>query len=303
MARKLLTLLFVTLAIGASACGSSESTESTAPAGSAPAAGSEPDPCATENLQTLSPGTLTIGTDNPTYTPYFAGGAGHEWKGEFNNDPYTGEGFENAVAYAVAERMGFTKDQVTWAALFWKESFKPGPKNFDFYLAQVSITPKRQEVADFSVPYYTSSQGIIGKAGSPVAEASSLADLKDVQLGVESGTTSLDAIDQAIAPSKEPMVYDSTKDAVRALENGQIDGLVTDFPSAYYIAFVDPGGYEVLGQFSGTGGEDQWGLVLDKDSPLTPCVDQALQSLEDDGTLAQIEKQWLSDVVQAPILE
>jgi polar amino acid transport system substrate-binding protein len=299
--RTLLAIAATGLALIAAACGSSGASSSTnAPASSG--AGST-DACAKGSLQTLQSGKLTIGTDNPAFTPYFAGGPGHEWKGEFNNDPYANKGFEDAVAYAVAEKLGFTPDEVTWAQTPFNQSFKPGPKNFDYYLAQVSITPERQQAVDLSVPYYAADQAVVGMEGSPITKAKSLADLKNYKLGVEIGTTSAAAIDSVIAPDQKPNVYNRTRDATQALTNGQIDGLVVDFPTAYYIAFVEPGGGTVVGQFTGAGGEDQWGLVLDKDSSLTPCVNTAIDALKADGTLAGIEKKWLSDVVGAPVLK
>ena len=299
--RTFLAIAATGLALLAAACGSSgTSSESSSAAGGG--GSSAANACAKDSLQTLQPGKLTISTDNPAYTPYFAGGPGHEWKGEFNNDPYADKGFEDAVAYAVADRLGFTADEVTWTVTPFNQSFKPGPKNFDYYLAQVSITPQRQQEVDLSDPYYAATQAVVGLKGSPITKAKSLADLKSYKLGVEIGTTSADAITSVIDPDTKPNYYNRTRDATQALNNGQIDGLVVDFPTAYYIAFVDPGGGTVVGQFSGTGGEDQWGLVLDKDSPLTPCVNQAIASLKSDGTLAAIEKKWLSDIVGAPVL-
>jgi polar amino acid transport system substrate-binding protein len=296
LVNRLLVIVLGALALAASACGNPASSSTPSGSGSANA-------CAAGSMPTITPGTLTIGTDNPVYDPYFTGPPAGEWKGKYNHDPYADMGFEDALAYAVAEQMGFSKDQVKWSALFWKQSFKPGPKNFDFYLAQVSITPKRQASADFSAPYYESTQAIVAKPGSAITAATSLADLKPFQLGTESGTTSYDAIAAAIAPSKQPKVYDTTNDATQALENGQIDGLVVDFPAAYYDAFVEPGGLKIVGQFSGTGGEDKWGLVLDKSSPLTPCVDNALAALTSSGKLAEIQDQWLSKLSHAPILK
>ena len=296
MAKKLLVVAFTAFALIAAGCGSPAS--SSTPSGS----GSTLD-CSPAALQTLKPGTLTIGTDNPAYDPYFTGPAGGEWKGKYNHDPTTGKGFEDAVAYAVAQQLGYSPDNVDWSQLFWKQSFKPGPKNFDFYLAQVGINPKRAENADFSLPYYQSTQAIVAKPGTPITKATSLADLKSFQLGTESGTTTYDAIQASIAPDKQPKVYDTTNDATQALQNGQIDGLVVDFPSAYYDAFVEPGGLKIVGQFTGTGGEDKWGLVLDKNSPLTPCVNKAMASLKASGKLQAIEQQWLAQLAHAPMLQ
>jgi polar amino acid transport system substrate-binding protein len=304
MARKLLTLLvFVVVAIGVSACGSSSSTDSTAPAGSAPAA-SEPNPCTASSLQTLESGKLTIGTDNPAFFPYFSGGPGHEWKGEFNNDPYAGEGFENAVAYAVAEQLGFTKDQVAWSVTPFNNSFKPGPKTFDFYLAQVSYSDQRAQNVDLSDSYYDVNQAVVSLDGKPIADATSIADLKSYKLGAQIGTTNFDFINSTIQPDSEPQVYNSTNDAISALKAGQIDGLVVDFPTAFYIANVQLDNGHLVGQFAASpDSPEHFSLVLAKDSPLTDCVNQALTTLRDDGTLAQLQQQWLSDIAEAPVLQ
>jgi polar amino acid transport system substrate-binding protein len=303
MARKLLTFLFVTVALGASACGSSSSTDSTAPAGSSPSTPAA-DACAAGSLQTLASGKLTIGTDNPAFFPYFTGGAGHEWTGEFNNDPYTGKGFEDAVAYAVAEKLGFTNDQVSWSVTPFNNSFKPGPKNFDFYLAQVSYSDKRAQNSDLSDSYYDVNQAVVSLKGKPIASATSIADLKGYKLGAQIGTTNFDFITSTIQPSSEPQVYNSTNDAISALKAGQIDGLVTDFPTAYYIANVQLSNGQLVGQFQASAGTpEHFSLVLAKDSPLTTCVNKALTTLRDDGTLAQLQKQWLSDIAQAPVLQ
>jgi polar amino acid transport system substrate-binding protein len=302
MARKLLPLLLISALALASACGSSSSTQSTAPAGSTPT--STTNACTAGSLQTLNPGMLTIGTDNPAFFPYFTGGAGHEWKGEFNNDPYTGKGFEDAVAYAVAEKLGFTKDKVTWSVTPFNNSFKPGPKNFDFYLAQVSYSAKRAQNADLSSSYYDVNQAVVALKGKPITKATSVADLKQYKLGAQIGTTNFDFITSTIQPSSEPQVYNSTNDAISALKAGQIDGLVTDFPTAYYIANVQLSNGHLVGQFQASpSNPEHFSLVLQKDSPLTSCVNEALASLRDDGTLAQLQKQWLSDVAQAPVLQ
>jgi len=174
MINKLLAVAFVGLAVAASACGSSSSSSSSAPPSSAGTALT----CTPDSLQTLTSGTLTIGTDNPAYSPYYTGGPGHDWSGKYNNDPYTGKGFEAAVAYAVAAKLGFTRENVKWAVTHFDQSFAPGPKNFDFYLAQVSIRPKRAENVDFSLPYYRANQAVVALKGTPITTATSLADLK-----------------------------------------------------------------------------------------------------------------------------
>lgn len=299
MRRMVIAPLLVALLAVASACGSSTANDSSA--GSAPSASAAT--CTPEKLQTLSPGKLTIGTSNPAFSPYFTGGPGHEWKGQFNNDPYADKGFENTVAYGVAEKLGYTPDQVTWQVTPFGKSFAPGPKDFDLYLAQVTDKSPRDQRVDFSVPYYQANQAIVVKKDSQYAHATSLADLKGATLGAEVSTTSYQAIQDVIQPDNEAKVYNSTSQATQALENGQIDGLAVDFPTAYYIAYVEPGGLAIAGQFSGSGGEDQWGLVMEKGSPLKTCVDRALNEMKSSGELAELEQKWLSDLADAPTLQ
>ncbi len=301
--RRLVSLLSLAAAVAVAAgCGSS-----TGSTGSNPAAGggsSSGPSCTAASMQTLTPGTLTIGTDNPAYSPYFTGGAGHEWKGEFNNDPYTGKGFEDAVAYAVANQLGFGQSQVVWSVTPFNNSFKPGPKNFDFYLAQVSYNAKRAQNADLSDSYYDVNQALVALKGRPIDSATSIADLKGYKLGAQIGTTNFDYINNVIKPSQEPSVYTSTNDAISALKARQIDGLVVDFPTAYYIANVQLSNGSLVGQFpSLPGTPEHFSLVLSKGSPLTSCVNTALAALRANSTLAQIQQEWLSNVAQAPVLK
>ncbi|HEX2589620.1 MAG TPA: ABC transporter substrate-binding protein, partial [Gaiellales bacterium] len=227
MKKSLLAIAFATVALAASACGSSSSSSSS----STPAGGGTGPACNPANNKTLTANTLTIGTDNPAYYPYFAGGPGHDWTGQYNNDPYKNKGYEDAVAYAVAKQMGYSPSQVKWAVTHFNQSFSPGPKNFDFYLAQVSIKPKRAQNVDFSAPYYAANQAVVAIKGTPITKATSLADLKSYKLGTQVGTTSYDYITQNIQPSQQAQAYNTTNDAIHALENGQIDGLVVDLPT------------------------------------------------------------------------
>jgi polar amino acid transport system substrate-binding protein len=299
--RPLAILLAIVLAAAASACGSASS-GSSAPAGSGGSSAAAA--CPPGALQTLQNGTLTIGTDNPAYSPYFTGGAGHEWSGQFNNDPYTGKGFEDAVAYAVAKQLGYPADKVKWSVTPFNNSFKPGPKNFDFYLAQVSYSDKRAENADLSDSYYDVNQAVVALAGKPIDSATSIADLKPYKLGAQIGTTNYDYITQQIKPDSEPQVYTTENDALAALKNGQIDGLVVDFPTAWYMANVQLPNGHLVGQFPVTGNDpEHFSLVLSKDSPLTACVNSALATLHSDGTLQEIQTKWLSDVAKAPVLQ
>lgn len=245
--------------------------------------------CAKDTLQTKTPGTLTVATDSPAFEPYVV-----------DDDPTNGEGFESAVAYAIAEQLGFTRDEVKWIRVPFNSTFAPGPKKYDFDVNQVSISPERQQGADFSSPYYTTPQGVLVAGDSEYAAATTLADLKDAQIGVQVGTTSLDAVNAVIAPSKQPRVYDTSTDVVRALKNGQVDAIVTDLPTTIYLRDAEVEGSKLVGQFSAPGGDD-WGAVLEKGSPLTPCVTQAVDTLRESGELQQITDQWIG--AEAPELQ
>jgi polar amino acid transport system substrate-binding protein len=259
------------------------------PASSAPAA----DACATDELPLLTPGTLTVGTDSPAFEPWFT-----------NNDPTTGQGFESAVAYAVAEELGFGQDQVTWVTVPFNSSYKPGAKDFDFDINQISITPERAEVVDFSDGYYQAAQAILALKGTPGAEAKSLAELKGLRLGAQTGTTSLTAIRDVIAPDADPLVFEDTNAAKQALQNDQVDAILADLPSAFYISAVEIPKSTIVGQFQPeTGRQEEFGMLFEKGSDLVGCVNDALAALEDDGTLADLEKRWLSDAVSVPELQ
>ncbi len=256
-----------------------------------PPAAQGTDACVKENLNLLTPGKLTIGADKPAYPPWFVG-----------NDPSNGKGYEGAVARAVAERMGFTPEEMEWTVVPFNKSYAPGPKDFDVYLTQVSITPERAEVVEFSDGYYDVAQALVAKKDSSIANATSVADLTEAKLGAQVGTTSLSYIEDEIYPTEDPYVYDSTNDAKSALENGQIDGIVVDLPTAFYITAVQIPGSKVVGQFPQTGGaQEQFGFVLEKGNPLVECVNEAMASLRSDGTLAEIEQTWLADKTNAPV--
>jgi polar amino acid transport system substrate-binding protein len=252
-----------------------------------------PDDCATDKLALKKPGQLTIATDSPAYDPWFS-----------DNDPTNGKGFESAVAYAVADELGFSNDQVTWVKVPFNNSYAPGAKAFDFDINQISITPKRAQVVDFSDGYYAASQGVIVLKGSKGPGIHAVADLKDLKLGAQTGTTSLTAITDVIKPSTQPLVFDDTNQAKQALLNGQVDAILSDLPTAFYITAVEIPKATIVGQFQPeTGQQEEFGMLFEKGSKLTPCVDRALASLKDSGKLADIEKQWLSDVVDVPVLQ
>ncbi|WP_309647811.1 ABC transporter substrate-binding protein [Nocardioides sp.] len=288
------------LALAAVACApvDDEETATETPSGSGSASSDAgeteaADPCATESLPTLEAGTLTIGTDSPAYEPWFT-----------DNDPTNGKGYESAVAYAVAEQLGFAADQVTWVTVPFNTSYAPGPKKFDFDINQISITPARAEVVDFSEGYYSAAQAVIALKGSPVSEVTSIADLADYNLGAQTGTTSLTAIREVINPANDPAVFEDTNAAKQALLNGQVDGILADLPTAFYISAVEIPDSAIIGQFQvEDGDEEEFGMLFEKGSPLVDCVDGALEALDEDGTLDALEQQWLSDVVSVPELQ
>ncbi len=249
--------------------------------------------CDKGDLPLTQEGTLTIGTDSPAFSPWFV-----------DEDPTSGEGFESAVAYAVAKELGFTAEEVTWVTVPFNTSFAPGEKNFDFDINQISITDERKQVVDFSDGYYSASQAVVALEGSPVSEVTTVAELADFNLGAQTATTSLKAIRDVVKPKDEPAVFEDTVAAKNALLNGQTDAILADLPTAFYISAAEIPGSKVVGQFQPeTGDQEEFGMLFEKGSELVPCVDDALATLTDDGTLAEIEQKWLSDVVDVPELQ
>jgi polar amino acid transport system substrate-binding protein len=285
--RRSLAMLAAPLLLAAVSCAPQEDAEPAAQA--SPAA----DDCASENLPLKNPGTLTVGTDSPAFEPWFS-----------DNDPSNGKGFESAVAYAVAEELGFAAQDVEWVKVRFNNSYKPGPKEFDFDINQISISEEREKAVDFSDGYYSAAQGVIALDGSPAADATSVADLAGYKLGAQTGTTSLTAIRDVIQPEEDPLVFNDTNAAKQALQNGQVDAILADVPTAFYITAVEIPEGTIIGQFQPeTGEQEEFGMLFEEGSDLVPCVNEALATLRDDGTLADIEQQWLSDVVDVPVLE
>ncbi|QXE38575.1 ABC transporter substrate-binding protein [Streptomyces sp. GMY02] len=294
-ARSFLPAVLVLAVAAAAGCApqdspsSPESSDASA-GGAAPSAAAS---CEAGALATETKGKLTVGTDKPAYAPWFQ-----------DDDPANGKGFESAVAYSVATALGFTKDQVVWQTVPFNNSFSPGEKNFDFDINQVSISDERRQAVDFSSGYYDVRQAVVALKKSPYAGATSAAALKGAKLGAQVGTTSLDTINEIIKPSQQPAVFQKNDFAKSALRNGQVDAIVVDLPTAFYITSAEVPDAEVVGQFADSAGTaEQFGLVLDKGSALTACVTRAVDGLREDGTLAALEKQWLSDAVDAPVLK
>jgi len=240
---------------------------------------------------TITEGKLTIGTGNPAYSPWV-----------LNDAPEAGEGFEAAVAYAVAEKLGFAKEDVVWVRTTFDEAIAPGAKNFDFNLQQYSITEERKANVDFSSPYYETAQVVVTTEGSAAAGATSIADLQGYLIGAATGTTSFDAIGSVIAPTQDALAFNSNDDAKAALTNGQVDAIVLDLPTALYASCCELDGGKIIGQLPTAAKGDQFGLVLDKGSKLTAAVTKALDDLRADGTLAALEEKWLTADAGVPVL-
>lgn len=286
--RSIFSLLAVS-AVVLTACGGSDSaSDTTAADGSTATGGNE---CTAG--KTLGEGKLVIATGTPAFSPWVE-----------NDAPESGEGFEAAVAYAVANEMGFANENISWVRTSFDEAIQPGAKNFDFNLQQYSITDERKQTVSFSDPYYSTNQAIVGFADSPAANATTLAEIQGLKFGVQSGTTSLEFVNSVIKPTTDTYVYDDNAAAKAALEAKQIDAIVVDLPTAFYISAVEIEGSKVIGQFPAGEGTaaDQLGLVFDLNNPLVDCANTALQAIKDSGALAAIQQTWLSDKVSAPVI-
>ena len=278
-----LLCLISVFAIAVAGCGSDDDDSSSGPTAAAD--------CNPGELETIEEGTLTVATDKPAFPPYFV-----------NDDPTNGKGFESAVAYAIADTLGYEKANVKWTVESFNSSFAPGPKEFDFDVNQISISPQREQAVDFSAPYYTAGQAVVALKDSEIATATSLDEIKDAKIGVQLGTTSLEAVNDTIQPSEEPQVFNNSTDVVTALKQGQVDAVVVDVPTAFYLTAVQVPEATTVGQFEAPGG-DEWGALLEKGSPLTSCVSQAVEELRSSGELGQIEQRWIQQATNAPALD
>lgn len=278
------------LALTAAACApqsttsSSASTAASGNASTSAGATAVAASCSTSSPSLYKQGQLTVATDSPAYAPWFD-----------SNKPSNGKGFESAVAYAVADKLGFSAAQVKWVVEPFDNSYAPGAKNFDFDINEISATAQRAKAVDFSTGYYTANQGVLVLNKSGYATATSLSALKNAKIGVQVATTSYQAVVNEIKPTKTPSVFNTTNDEIHALQNGQIDAIVTDMPTVFYLASAELTGGKILGQFNYAGGTpEEFALLLKKDSGLTSCVNQAIAALKADGTLTKITDQWLS---------
>lgn len=283
--RTLATLAVAGLALTACSPAADNATESTASASAIT--------CDKATLATKQPGKLVIATGQPTYEPWVK-----------NDAPESGEGFEAAVAYAAAEKLGFGEADVQWIRTPFEVAIAPGPKDFDWNIQQFTITEDREKAVDFSSSYYDAPQAVITYTGSPIAGATTVAELKEAKLGASVGSTSLIAAQEVIAPTQEVAVFNDNADAVKSLKNKSIDGIVVDLPTGFYLVNVEIDGGVMVGQLPAVEGQpiDQYGILLTNDSPLTACTAQAVDQLRADGTLDALESEWLPDA-SAPALK
>ena len=268
------------LALGLAATASSEPSASAAIPG-----------CAKSSLNLVKEGQLSLATDNPAYPPWWGGAEKKPW--EVSN-PASGKGYESAVAYAVATQLGFSKSQVSWSAVPFNNSFRPGKKPFDFYMAQVSYYPERAKNVSFSNSYYFVNQAVVANAGTPISKVKTLAGLRPYKLGAQVGTTSYDYIEKNIRPTQSTAVYDSNNDAISALNSGQIDGIVVDLPTAFYVVAAQLDNGTIVGKLPQRGPREHFGMVFGKGNPLVRCVNRALNRLWANGTIKKLQKTYIA---------
>jgi polar amino acid transport system substrate-binding protein len=283
---KYLLAILLAFALVAAACGDDDTEESTAAEDGA----AEDGATSCDTLPLKTEGVLTVATGEPVFPPWM-----------IDDDPTNEQGFESALVYALAAEMGV--ETVEWVRTGFDEAIAPGEKDYDFNIQQYSITAERDEVVDFSDGYYQVEQALIGSPDSPVASAATVADLVDTRLGAAIGTTSLDYIDEVIAPSTEAQVYDDNAAAKAAFDAGQVDGIVFDLPTAYFITAVEIPEASIIGVLPRTDGQpEELGMLFEDASPLVPCVNDALAALRDAGTIEAIEDEWLNQGGSIPSL-
>jgi polar amino acid transport system substrate-binding protein len=282
MARRVLLALVALMLILAACAEEDPATDADSAGGS----GSEAEEtCDVADPPTMTDGVLTVATDKPAFPPWFEG------------SPKNYSGFEGDLANEVAERMDL---DIEWVVEPFNKSYAPGAKDYDFDINQISITPEREEAVDFSDGYFQNNQGILAAADSSIADATTLEDLKEFKLGAQVGTTGLDFINTVIQPNEQAQVFDTTNDAKSALQSGQLDALVTDVVTTVYLRDFEIEGTEVIGQYPS---EEQFGMLFESGNPLVDCVNQVLGEIRDDGTLDQLQEQWLQDYLGVPTIE
>lgn len=249
-----------------------------------------------DDVTTKTDGTLTVATGETVFPPWMGVGD------DVFDSPESGTGYEGALVFAVAKELGFSDDQVTFVRTGFDAAIAPGDKDWDFNIQQYSITPDRDEVVDFSDGYYQVEQAIIGAADSPAASAGSVDDLKDLRLGAAIGTTSLDYVDSVIEPNNDAQVYDDNAAAKAAFDAGQVDGIVFDLPTAYFITAVEITDASIIGVLPREGSPEELGMLFEEGSSLVGCVNDALATLRDNGTIDALEDEWLNQGGAVPTL-
>jgi polar amino acid transport system substrate-binding protein len=279
------------LAMLATACAPEEETPPADDGTPSPVEAQTAEDCATAHDGFVEPGTLTVGTDFDFMFPPWI----------LNRDPESGKGFESAMAYEVAARLGFPETDVTWVSVPFNKSYAPGPKDFDFDINNVSVTEERDQAVDFSKSYYDLTQAVMTIEGSSIEDATTMEDLEGAVFGAQIGTTSLQFINTEIQPTEDPKVFDSTGDAKAALRNGTVDGLVLDLPTAYFEATINTPNGVLVGQFPSAG--EYLGILFEEGNPLVECVNLAIDEMTEDGTLKQLQDKWLADYLAVPVIE
>jgi len=280
------------MAASAGLAGCSSSTSSSSSAGSSASTGASTVSCTFAGVQSelYTKGVLTVATDQPAYPPWFE-----------NNKPSNGEGYESAVAYAVAAQLGFKPSQVKWAYEPFDSSYAPGPKKFDFDINEISYSAARAQVVTFSDSYYDVQQALVALKSSPIVTKHTPAELKTYAYGDQVGTTSLAFINSEIQPAQTPKVFETLNDVKQALQTKQIAALVTDTPTAQYISSSEIPGSVMVAQFPSAG--EHYGLLFAKGNPLVGCVNKALATLKSNGTLAQLTAKYLQIYTTVPTIQ
>lgn len=298
-------ILSLAVALVTVACAPEESPPAaTGPTGATGTEEPTAEECAAANEASFfEPGALTVATGNPAFDPWWSGGTTEENPDWEFNDPYLFEGYEGAFVAELAGRLGFSTDEITFVPIGFNKSFAPGPKDFDVVLQQISYSDERAEAVDLSDSYYDVNQALVAVKGSPIADATSIADLADAKLGAPIGTTSLTYIEETIQPGVDAAVYEDLNGAIRDLSSGQIHGIVVDYPTGWFIANVQMNNGVLVGQFPPAGEQEYFSLALEQDSSLTECVNLAISEMREDGTLDAIKQEWLEQVAGAPVIQ
>ncbi len=288
MRRILSAVAIAAMTAGIAACGSSAAPVFSSSGGSGGTAASCSNAAIQKNL--YQKGQLTVATDKPVYPPWFE-----------DNKPSNGKGYESAVAYAIAKQLGFKNSQVVWAYEPFNASYAPGPKKFDFDINEISYTPQRATAVTFSSSYYDVQQALVALKNTPIATKHSPAQLKTYVYGDQVGTTSLAFITSQIQPTAQPKVFQTLNDVKQALQTHQIAALVTDTPTAQFISSSEIKGTKMVAQFPSTG--EHYGLLFSKGNPLVGCVNKAIATLKSNGTLKQLQKQYLQIYLTVPTIQ